>query len=998
LNFRSTLTLFALAFLFGPLQGQSQTGILYGVITDGDVEAPLGFANIGIVELGLGTVSDFEGKYRLTNIPAGAHTVQFSYLGYTTQEQVVEIEADREVQLAMTLYEGGVKLEEIVVSGQAIGQRAAINQQVRSNTIVNVISKEKLRELPDQNAAEAVGRLAGVSVYRDAGEGQQVSIRGISPRFNAITVNGERLPSTEQETRAVDLSMISSDALAGIELFKAIRPDMDGDAIGGTVNFAIKKADPGLQGTVRILGGYNNLKSDWGQFRGSVTMGDRFLEKKLGVLVSANYQRVNRSNEFLNSDYEFVGNTTSGDPIIQAATLNLGDRIEDRVRTGGSLTMDYDFNQNHSLLLNSNLGFLDRDDEQYRRRYRISDNEQRFTARQRERSTLVHTNSLSGSHKLKKWSIDWRSSYSSSKQETGRSLRAQFWELAATNGIPENNTLEVLPSVFKNNLNNTSLRDVSLQTDLVEENRLTANMDLRYDLKIGKVNGYVKSGVKYRRVSRGRDLSERFMRPYLDGVENPGRSFPNLFALKSGNQILLGNFLGNYTNPDFFGGQFDNLPGTAEIRNSTTTILGEGIDIGAYNALFGTNYALGESLNYDGHIDQQKIAAFYDRFADFSFVNQAVDLEDYDGLESVYSAYLMTELNLTDKIMLMGGVRFEDTQQEYSSRSGSPVDEDEGGSGFLELVDVNASSGYNEVLPMVHVRYKPSDWMDVRLAVTKSLARPNFFNLVPWERIDNSGQAISRGKPDLKHTTAWNYDAFLSFYNDYGLFTVGGFYKELDNIDYIRSFSLLDGSNYRGYSVSEPANVEATSTTRGVELDLQLNLRSLGGFWQGIVLGANLTLARSETFYPQFEVNTEFVPEPPFFVTTVLDTFRSASIVGQADVIANLAIGYERGRFSGRISATHQTRTLSPGNAGIGRSGSGVGRIPELDFFDDAYWRFDLALKQKLDKLGKWTVLINANNLTNTPERALLGVANLLQEEEFFGWTGEFGVLYKFGR
>ena len=154
----------------------------------------------------------------------------------------------------------------MVVRGQATGQRAAINQQVNSNTIVNVISKEKLQELPDQNAAEAVGRLAGVSVYRDAGEGQQVSIRGISPRFNAITVNGERLPSTEQETRAVDLSMISADALAGIELFKAIRPDMDADAIGGTVNFAVKRADPGPTGNIRILGGYNDLKQEAGQF------------------------------------------------------------------------------------------------------------------------------------------------------------------------------------------------------------------------------------------------------------------------------------------------------------------------------------------------------------------------------------------------------------------------------------------------------------------------------------------------------------------------------------------------------------------------------------------------------------------------------------------------------------------------------------------------------------------------------------------------------------
>ena len=133
-----------------------------------------------------------------------------------------------------------------------------------------------------------------------------------------------------------------------------------------------------------------------------------------------------------------------------------------------------------------------------------------------------------------------------------------------------------------------------------------------------------------------------------------------------------------------------------------------------------------------------------------------------------------------------------------------------------------------------------------------------------------------------------------------------------------------------------------------------------------------------------------------FFVTNLIDTVRSGPIVGQADLIANFTLGYELGGFSGRISATHQTKTLSPGNSGIGQSGSGVGRIPELDFFDDSFWRFDLAIKQKLDPKGRFTLIFNMNNITNTPERALLGSNSLLTQEEFFGYTMDFGVLYKF--
>lgn len=989
-----TLQLILVSYTFG-----QRKGLLSGTINDQALNEPLPFVAIGIANLNIGTTSDLDGKYRLLNVPAGTHEVSFSYLGYETQLKTITIAAGEELEVNISLGEGGVTMDEVVVLGQATGQRAAINRQINSNTIVNVISKEKLQELPDQNAAESVGRLAGVSIYRDAGEGQQVSIRGISPRFNAITVNGERLPSTEQSTRSVDLSMISADALDGIELFKAIRPDMDGDAIGGTVNFTIKKADAGVRSTIRLLGGYNDLKNDFGQFRGSAAVSNRLLKNKLGVIATANYQEINRSNEFLTTNYEFTGNDpNTGEPVIRIATLNLGDRIEKRKRYGGALNLDYDFDADHRLMLSTNLSQLNRDDQQYRRRYRVSDNEQRFTARQRERSTELFVSTLSGKHAINNFSINWRGSYASSNQRTPFSLRGQFWELAATNtGVGQNASLSTVPAVFKNDLSNTSLRDLQLSTDFVQEDRRTFQLDFQYDFRASKnVNGFLKFGGKYRSVKRARDISEKFMRPYLNGTENPALSNPELFVTKTGSQILLGNFLGDYRNDAFFDGLYDLLPGDEESRKATFSAL-DGIDLAAYNALFGTAYASGDGLVYEGHIDPEKLLAFYERFEDRAQLNGAVDLEDYDGQEAIYAAYAMTEMNIGKWLMLMGGLRFERTDQSYNSRTGSPLEEDEGGSGLIELTDVFAAQGYSELLPMAHMRIKTAEWFDVRAAVTKTLARPNFFNLVPWERINNSEQIIDRGKPDLKHTTAWNYDLFLSFYNKFGLLTIGGFYKELSNIDYIKNSAIVDRENlFNGYTLNEPANVSGISTVQGVEIDLQANFRSLNGFWRGIVLGANVTLSQSETFYPVFDVITEFIPVAPFFVTTLIDTVRSGPIVGQADLIANFNLGYELGGFSGRISAIHQTAALSPGNAGIGRSGAGVGRIPALDFFDDSFWRFDLALKQKLDQKGRYTLLFNMNNISNAPERALLGTRSLLQEEEFFGFTMDFGLLYKF--
>ena len=91
----------------------------------------------------------------------------------------------------------------------------------------------------------------------------------------------------------------------------------------------------------------------------------------------------------------------------------------------------------------------------------------------------------------------------------------------------------------------------------------------------------------------------------------------------------------------------------------------------------------------------------------------------------------------------------------------------------------------------------------------------------------------------------------------------------------------------------------------------------------------------------------------------------------------------------------YQSDALSPGNPGIGSSENGVGEIPEKDFFDKSFTRFDVALKQGLDKRNRWTLVLNLNNLTNTPEQSFLGIADRLRDDEFYGMTAEFGLMFK---
>jgi len=109
-----------------------------------------------------------------------------------------------------------------------------------------------MQELPDANAAEAIGRLPGISLQRDAGEANKVVVRGLSPKYVNVTLEGLKMPSTDMNDRSVDLSMIQTESLGGVEVNKSLRPDMDADAIGGTVNLRLAKAPDVPKGRLAI--------------------------------------------------------------------------------------------------------------------------------------------------------------------------------------------------------------------------------------------------------------------------------------------------------------------------------------------------------------------------------------------------------------------------------------------------------------------------------------------------------------------------------------------------------------------------------------------------------------------------------------------------------------------------------------------------------------------------------------------------------------------------
>ncbi len=157
---KSEIILVLLIFIsFAPIQ-YSQSGSIIGKVSDASDGSPLWGTNILLVGTSIGTTTNQEGKYKLINLPEGESIIVFRYLGYSPDSIKVNVTSGKTLELNVKLHSLAIEGEEVVVSAQLQGQTAAINQQLNSNTIVNVVSSDKIQELPDANVAESLGQFA----------------------------------------------------------------------------------------------------------------------------------------------------------------------------------------------------------------------------------------------------------------------------------------------------------------------------------------------------------------------------------------------------------------------------------------------------------------------------------------------------------------------------------------------------------------------------------------------------------------------------------------------------------------------------------------------------------------------------------------------------------------------------------------------------------------------------------------------------------------------
>jgi TonB-dependent receptor len=330
--------------------------------------------------------------------------------------------------------------------------------------------------------------------------------------------------------------------------------------------------------------------------------------------------------------------------------------------------------------------------------------------------------------------------------------------------------------------------------------------------------------------------------------------------------------------------------------------------------------------------------------------NLEEDLADYTIDEDTYAGYGLVNLDMGENVNLVAGLRAENTTDKYDAFE---LAYDEEGN-ISDLVPVSGKKSYTMWLPQVLFRYRLAERSNLRAAVTRSFARPNFGDIAPYQLINRESFEMTRGNPDLVPTTSWNYDLLFEHYMaTVGIISGGVFYKQLDNNIFLSTFEEdLDGQTY---DVTQPVNGESASLY-GAEFAFQNRWNS------GFGLYFNYTWADSEAKY-----------------TSRTDT----SLQGQAKNVGNLALIFEKWGFSGRLSLNYNGKSLFE-----------VGKDATRDLYVDDHMQLDFSAQQQLGR--SVTLFLELINLTNEPYRVYEGSTDWTRQSEWYSWWGTIGVKLNF--
>lgn len=942
------------------LHSQSNS-VISGKIIDKKTNELLSGVNVQIKGTLLRTATSNDGTFRLFGIPTGKIIILTTYVGYLPRE--VQVNEDDKAFLNIALENITTVLGEVSVTGLRRSQFQSINQKREALNIKEVITANETGRLPDINVAEATQRVSGVSIETNRGEGQFISIRGIQPSLNNVTLNNTTLASTTN-SRATALDLMPTEVISSIEVIKSNTPDMEGNAIGGTINIntisAFSKGKPffnfssdGIVQPQQVnLKGFDKVKLP---FRTAFTAGSLFGKKKqLGAVVSANFFRRDFSASILDPDrwlwdkYFYPNEIELQIEDIERDRLGLSADFEFRPTANNSIylktlyTNTQEIQKNSEFELTMQFGTnrpLDQTPTSGRFARGSGELDQAYINEKENLSSYT----LGTKNRFGKLSTDIYGTFSKASTVLN-SFDATFENPTATEPqlslkyntapyffeiTPENPAFASDPEIYK-------LRNLNYIDGTVNENVYELSADFKYDTKIGKFPAYIKFGGRYRDRSKLVDRTRNDYDLSFGGVTIPNANgysltpfyYPTSVPLQGGASPFVHGVVNKFKE------YFDNPVN----RNNRSKLIYD-------------------TLN--------------------SQTNSVIN--DLDNSESVTAAYAMGVVTLKHAIITFGA-RLEKTETNSNNKKANTI------SGKLTVGNVKTKNTYINILPSLQVKYDVAKNTLVRFSFTNTIGRPDYTQLSGTNRLTFAATSVpntftgsvSIANPNLKPYLSSNLDLALEHYLvKGGIVSLGGFYKSIKNQIYrvsdIRLNTSYDDKQFERLTITENRNAD-DAKLYGVEFSYDQAFTFLPKGLNGLGFSANLALIGSK-------VN---LPNRP---NENLPLFR------QAKNVYNLAIYYQKKGFEFRIANSHRSAYLTeaanpPSYSAAIAAGIAVS---EFDRYDGERTTYDLSGSYAFLK-KKMKITLQLRNFTNTPEMGYQGNENRYDRHDLTGRSYFMGL------
>lgn len=906
------------SFFLGAVSTVFGQGAIKGKVID-DQHLSLPGASVYLQGSRFAAVTDQQGQFVLAGIPEGEYELQITYLGYDKESRSIEVKEGHTAEIKVEMEPGLVEGVEFVVMGDRLkGQAKALNQQRTNQNITNIVSSDQVGRFPDANIGDALKRIPGITVQNDQGEARDIIIRGLAPQLNAVTLNGERIPSAEGDNRRVQMDLIPSDMIQTIEVSKAVLPNMDADAIGGAVNLVTRKAPNGLR-VSGTAGTGINLLSEKPIWTGSMILGNRFANGKLGAILSASYNNHN----FGSDNTEAVWYQSDAGVVLEE--FDIRKYLVQRVRRSVSLSLDYEINANHALFFSGM--YNHRDDWENRFRMRVSQLDDAFddgdfssvgpgmynavgrvefqtkggldsdrVKMKRLEDQRVKNFTLGGKHLFDKLQMDWSATYAKASEERPNERYISYRSSGTDVKLDLQNPRKPLALLLDpaDNLA-VELNEISEQYSYTFDEDLNAKLDFR--LPYGK-NGVLQFGGRYRGKYKNRSndfyeyspVDEDAFGTTLADVPNHNQTDPGFLP---GSQYQAGYFV----TPEFLG-----------------------------------NLALSNTDQFEGE-------PVYDEFLP----------GNYHANEVITATYLMVDHQFSEKFSAIAGMRWEHTNIDYT---GNIFDVDN-----ETFSQESAEDSYSNLMPGLHLKYDMDQNTVFRLAWSNTIARPNYYDLVPFAEFSPDDDELVRGNPDLQPTTSMNFDLMAEkYFENVGLISFGGFYKDIDQFIYtITEQGYNDPVFGNDLEYSRPEN-GGTASVYGLEASVQKQI------WRGLGVFLNYTYTHSNT--AGIEGREEDLKLP-----------------GTAQNMFNASLSYETSKLVLRASLNYAGDYLD-----------------ELggESFEDRYYdqQTFLDINASYAFTPKWRLFLEGNNLTNQPLRYYQGIKSRTMQAEFYNARFNLGVKF----